>query len=747
MERARNNSDNDDASLDLRAVIGGLRRRKWTIIGTVVVGIAASVSLTFLIPPRYTATSVVMIERRDTPISREAKANADVTQKDELYVANQAKVLEARSSLQQVIERMGLRTDPEFNPGPGIFGQPAILPAMEWLQRTWPSAADRLGWSSAAAAEPGDPSQSTGAGVTEEMYERFTKKLSVVHTAQSSMVSVSFTSRDPVKAAQIANTVVETYVQTQKEERSAEHRRTNQWLSGTVERLRLELSEAEKAAHAYKAANNLRNTPDGTFGVQQVLSLQADLHVATAERAAKEAKLRHVYELRAKGDGYRPLTEITSSSLIAVLLQRDDELLREAASLSMAYGDKHPLVQKAKVEREGLARKMDREVRDIVRNMEGDVAIAQARERALADILKAAETESVRAGQAEVWLHQIQRDLASKRSVHDDMMVRLTRIQDEASLVESDARVISVAAVPNRPAFPKLGVMGSVGFIGALVFGVGLAALREHFDRGLRTGRQVEEALGLANLGLVPKIHNGFGRSQAPYKYLLDRPSSAYAEAIRSILTRLHLSDAETPPHVVLVTSSLPGEGKTTLAMSLAASAARSGLRTAVVDLDLRHPTVVRELGHPIEAGLLEVLSGEWNLDDIIQEDPEEPNLHVIPVKGRSGRAADILGSPMVKSLLDELRRRYDYIVLDTPPALGFSDANVIALMSDAVVFVVQWEKTNEDLAATALEALLKGRAPVIGAAVTQVNVRRHLQYGYSDVCESYGRHQKYFAN
>lgn len=262
----------------------------------------------------------------------------------------------------------------------------------------------------------------------------------------------------------------------------------------------------------------------------------------------------------------------------------------------------------------------------------------------------------------------------------------------------------------------------------------------------LRTGRQVEGALGLPNFGLVPSIQH-VERKQTPHEYLLDKPNSLYAEAIKRIFIRLHFYQFGAESRVLLITSTLPGEGKTTLSMSLAASAAQSGHKAIVVDLDLRQPAVGREMGKAVETGLLDYVTGERSLDEIIHEDPRERNLHVVPVNGKTAPSTDMLFLPAIKSLLAELRRRYTYIILDTPPVLGSNDAPVTSPLADAVLFVVQWEKTSVEAAACGLDVLRRTNVPVIGAVVTQVDVRRHVYYGQSGVYQHREKYKNIFEN
>jgi capsular exopolysaccharide synthesis family protein len=228
--------------------------------------------------------------------------------------------------------------------------------------------------------------------------------------------------------------------------------------------------------------------------------------------------------------------------------------------------------------------------------------------------------------------------------------------------------------------------------------------------------------------------------------HLLERPRSSYAEAIRAVQAAVDLVEAPRPTQVVLFTSSLPGEGKTTLALSFAVSAARSGLKTIIVDLDMRYPSVAHELGHTPSAGLVEFLAGDEPLDKIVQPSGVHPELDVIALRHLCSSPSDVLRSPKMTSLLTLLRARYRYVVLDAPPVLGITDTRTMAKWADAVLFVVQWEKTTEHIAWNGLKALLDSHARVAGAVLTQVDMRRHAKYKYGDVVQYYGRYKKYYS-
>lgn len=734
-------------AVDLAEVLAILRRRKAIILTTVALVTGLVALIAFQLTPRYTATSEVMIRPGDSQVidfgevARKAPADAATLETEMM-------VLESTVRTEQAIEELGLLSDPEFNVALRADEEPegTFFSALtDWLSAHWVTARGFAQQFTTPSEEAGDlarPDLYEYERQLQSVTEGFLDQLQISQTGRSYIIAIDFTSVDAEKAARVANAVARLYVEKQLVEKLAATSRASEWLADRAEELRKEVIASEKAVEEYRATNRLLNSPLDT---QQLASLNAEMIAARAQRNEKQAKLDQLRQLGQSGRGYGSVTEVMSSPTIRELRRQEAELLREEAQLSREYGERHPRMVQLRAERSDLAGKIEEEIQNIISNLENELVLARSREEALAQGLQEAKERSTEVERAGVELRQLEREAEANRSLYQTFLTRLKQTEQQQGILQSDAQVISTALVPLEPSFPRPKLMIGAGFTGSLMLGGLLAFLVEFLDRSLRTGRQLEDAIGVATMGHVPSTRRR--KRQKLHEYLLEKPLSAYAEAIMSVRKAVQLSGNGRAPQVILITSTLPGEGKTTLAVSLAASAARSGLKTVVVDLDLRHPSVAREMRATPSADLIEFLVGGATLGDIIYTDPVERNLHFVPVKNLTSSPVDLLESRRMASLMVELRRTYDYIVLDTAPALGITDAKIAASLADAVLLAVRWEKTTQELVLHGVQALAAGRITVDGAVLTRVNFKRHAKYAYGDFAQYYNQYKQYYVN
>lgn len=731
--------------VDVKDLVAILRRRRGVILGTVLILTSLAVIVGYQITPKYTAKALVMIDPRQAKVV-DVQAVLQGLGTDAPTVETQVKVLKSRNHIEQVMESLRLFDDPEFNPSTkdGRVSFPLKLGALgealaAWLPDEWLIA-------TGLAEEPYPlDSQQRLELVRESAIERFDDRFKVAQEGRSYVIGVSFTSTDPKKAAQIANKAAELYVEGQRRLKLDATIRASDFLGSRLDALKADVQRAETAVAEFRKAHKLVDAKGASLKESQLADLSRELVTARATLAETQAKLRLVRELRDRGEELSSVADVLNSQVIVDLRRQEAQLVREESELKTFYGERHPKMLNLINEKANLQAKIRTEVDRIIKNLENDVKVAASRVAALERETAALSAQTAEQRELAVQLRQLEREAEASRQLYENFLQRFKETNEQQGIVESDARLISVAAPPEKPSSPGPVLFGAVGFTASLMFGTLLALLLERLDSGLRTARQIEESLGIPALGLVPRLDR-LKRRQRPHQYLLAKPLSAYTESIRAIFTSLRLSNVDDPPKVVLVTSSLPQEGKTTLALSLATFAAQSSQKVLLLDLDLRHPSIHRDVDLEPAVGFVELMAGEATLDDVIVPD-EESGVDLLPVKKQTANPTDILGSQKMRSLIAELRASYDFVVIDSAPLLGVTDSKVAAQLADKVLFVAQWEKTNVETARNGLQHLFEVRAPLAGAVLTQVDIKRHAMYGYGDVGQYYGKYQRYYVN
>jgi capsular exopolysaccharide synthesis family protein len=328
--------------------------------------------------------------------------------------------------------------------------------------------------------------------------------------------------------------------------------------------------------------------------------------------------------------------------------------------------------------------------------------------------------------------------------LYETFQSRFKSSEDKDQIQTADARVIQKATVPSEPSFPNKTMIMSVSLAGSAVLGFLLALVLERLDNGFRTGAEIERLLRLANLAVVPLLP----RTQRVADRVVQKPLSAYSESIRSLYAALQLSNVDRPPKVVVVTSSVPNEGKTSIAVGLGRLAAKSGQRVILVDGDLRHPSVGAQFSpRAPEAGLVEVITGKQDLELVVHRDPISP-LEFLPVTAPPSNPADILASQRMKNMIDILRHNYDLVIIDAAPVLPVSDTRLLSRLADKVIYVVHWDCTPREAVVGGVKLLRDAHADIAGVVLNMADMRRHALYGYGYTSYGYGnKYTRYYAD
>ncbi len=738
----------EDATVDLMDVLGMLRRRKWLIMLVTALGTVAAAMLGMVITPTYTAKSAVLVDPRQLQLGNIEQVLQGLTVNTST-IATQIGVMQSETFLASVMDDLHLFDDPEFNPS--LRPQPpttvAALPSflqpigqvLSYLPSEW-----LIATGLASQPEPMLESQAPGV-VREKTIDNFTKNVAFLSDGQSNLIQVSFTSEDPEKAAVISNRISELYIQDQINSKLGATDKASSWLEQRLNELRADVQKSDEAVQKFKTANNIVEAGGTTLNDQELSDLNRELVTAQADLAAKQSKLRIIRDMGGSAAALQSVGDVTASPMILQLRQQQIELERQESQLRTLYGDRHPLMVQLKDEKAKVAAGIRDEVSRVTHTLENDVKVASVQVASIQSALDKLKSRSTQDRVADVQLQELDRVALANRTLYEQLLARFNETQDQQGIVEADARVVAKASPPVSPSSPGPKLFAAAGFTVSFLLGSLMAVLLERLDRGLRSAREVESALGLTTLGLVPRVDR-LRRKQRPHQYLREKPLSSYAEAIRGVLTALRLSNPQNPPRVLLVTSSLPEEGKTTFAVSLASLVARSQKRVLLIDLDLRHPSVHRELGWQVSAGLVEYMAGERTLQEVIHNDLET-GLHFLPVKAHTTTPTDLLESDKMRELLQVCRENYDLIVLDSAPVASVNDTKVAASLADRVVFIVRWGKTIESAARDSLRSLREAGIEPAGAVLAQIDLRKHAQYRYGDIGQYYTRSRRYYVN
>ncbi|HSZ74890.1 MAG TPA: polysaccharide biosynthesis tyrosine autokinase, partial [Rhizomicrobium sp.] len=567
---------------------------------------------------------------------------------DPASLQNQIQILTSRELAGRVVDKLHLASDPEFAPH---VADPALR--------------------------------------HDGVIDVFLKHLSVDTIGLSTSLSIGFSSKDATKAARIANAVAQAYVEDQEDAEFDITRKTTQWLSDRVHGLAAELETAEEAVQRYKAENGINDTSaNGSIADQQMTAVSAQLVEAQTNLAAKQAAYDRVTVLRRSGDVANG-SQAATSPVITELRKQESDLIQQEAQLATRYGPRYPQMMQIESQKRDLENKINLEVGRVAEIVSNDLATAQAEVNSLQGNLAIAERRSAQQNLARVKLKALEADAASTQSEYEAFVSRLRETQSPQGDEIPDVRIISTAATPTSPSGPPRLLLVGAALPAGLLLGILLALIAE------RGGSSMPARAGRTRLPTTIKIPEPTGKNLAGLADLVTRdPNSPFAKAIEQLRRRVAPASSGRGARVVVVTSPVNGQGKTTVAVSLARSAARAGLKTILLDGNFRAPQVAQTIGAMPERGLLAALTGRLPLSQCFFRDPRSSAMVLACSQGLKN-PTQLLNSPAISGLIQQLRGMSDLVVIDTMPVLSADDAQTLSHHADTVLVVARPRHTS----------------------------------------------------
>ena len=715
--------------------------RRWLVLASTMLLIA---TLGFMVvkslTPTYTSTAIIVLSARQDSVVDMQEPYMHAAGSDAL-VRSETDALRSRTLVDRVIDRENLMADPEFNifirpVKPGLLARLGIADHLPKFVRPY------------LIKTPPDPSRLTPEQVTYNVASQVLKAYAVISDPKTYSVDLSFTSVDAAKASRIANRFAAEYMALQVDERVAASDRAAIWLNPRLAELSKKVEQADRAVEEFREANHIVDLPsaqgeDNTLALQEIQNLAQGLNAARTTRAQLEAAQQEVAQLRTDPDRALSAPAVAAAPVVENLRVQEATAAAQLASLMGTYGARHPLVMSAKNALQELQGRLTQEADRALTQLDAQMREAQANEAQLQTRMDG--LTRVRSGETRALprLRQLESEQTAAKSIYDTFVQGLFRAVAQDGVPVPKGRIIQYADTVDAPTFPNVRIAMAMILVAAALIAVAVVYALEAADKSFHNAADLEDSLRLPVLGLTLFAQSGRSRMirnrGRVSQQIVAQPMSAVSETVRMVRTAISFSRGDRQPKIVMVTSAVPAEGKTTFSLMMARQSALAGKKVIVIEAEMRKPTFEKELDPLPKKGLGAYLLGRATLEEVVGIDAAS-GVHFIAAREQSQLSSELLGSPRMAALLRELATLYDLIVLDTPPATVVADALQLGGVIDAAVLVVKWNSTPRHLVLDAAKKLRAANVPVVGTVMTQVDGRRYKFFGQGALPYEYAK-------
>ena len=728
--RATTTQQNDDDEIDLLKLWQTIWRRKWSIITLTTIVMMVTVLIVLSLTPIFRAETTLLIEQKQAKVVSIEQVYGLEGNGNE-YLQTQFELLKARSLAERVVRELNLTTHPEFDPRQqpepliNISGLLANFSVERLIPATFPS--DLEG--------DLDPEE---AKIFDDVTKAFMNRISIEPQGKSQLVKVQVDMADPVMAMRAANMLSNGFIESQLEASMEMSATATSWMNSRMGDLRSKLKIAEAALQEYREKENLVDMGGvGAISAAELSATSDRMVDARRNRAEAESMYRQVQSLR--GAGWERLASVSAvlgDPLILQFKTNEAKAKAKVDELSKRYGARHPTMEAARSELTAAQASLRGQVEQVVAGIERNYQLAVANENSLRASVNANKSQIQDISRKEFKLRELQREVDSNRALYDTFLTRLKETAATSDLDSASARIVDKATVPSVPIKPKKALIVVLATFLAGLVGVGLVLLLEALNNTFQGTDEIESALNVPVLGLLPLVKKS-DRQQVANLFNSDTDKS-FSESIRTIRTGVVLSAMDEPHKILVVTSSVPGEGKSTVAANLAFALGQME-KVLLIDADMRRPTLAKNFGFPVGTpGLANLIAGTAKLEECIKK---VDGVDMLSAGAVPPNPLELLSSERFSKLIEYLREKYDRVIIASPPTQAVSDAMVLGTMANALIYVIRSDSTAKPLVIKGVGQLLQSNAPVTGIVLNQVDIKKAMKNGYN-----YGGYYDYYG-
>lgn len=696
---------NEKNDFDMLAMVRSLWRGKYWVLLVVLLTTLIGGTYAYVLATRvYTSDATVVLESRQEQVV-DIESVVTGLSGDQATINTEVEVIRSRRLAEKLLDRLNLIEDPEFNFS--LRPQPRFSVRRELAKLRTEYLGPRVG-----SAEPSERRE------LDATIDNVLKAISVTNIRQSYVFRITVTTESAQKSADMANALSQLYILEQLETKFEATEKATNWLTERVAELQVQLEAAEAEVKEFNTSADLVSA-EGLAGLNvQIKDLRDRARETQTLETTAQARLT---ELRAISD---------SGDLDAIDAAIADPTLSRIIRFIKQSNQANPDLTAVNARME-----------QIISRAQLELTRASSQRAAIESSIVEQE-EQVQVQSADlVKLQQLEREADASRLIYEFFLNRLKETSVQQGVQQADSRILSQAVVPTSPSAPRKSLIMGMSVLMGLLLGCGIVILRELSQNTFRDTTELEARTGYTVIGQIPSIPAR--RRKNVLKYLHDKPTSAAAEAIRNLRTSVLLSNLDNPPRVIMSTSSLPREGKTTQSFALTQNLVGLGKSVLLIEGDIRRRVFSEYFDLPKDKGLLSVLSGDVALKDAAVR-VEELGADILVGEKTKTNAADIFSSERFRTFVDNVRNEYDYIVIDTPPVLAVPDARIIGKSVDAILYAVKWDSTKHRQVRDGLRAFEDVNVRVTGLVMSQVNAKGMKRYGYG---YSYGSYSDYYDN